>query len=116
MKRAAVLLAIGLSFGCSHDQGTPAPSPESPSSAQPQMQYPSHEGEPAGMYYETVRDGNTYVTGYVKTANMIRNGDIPSYMVEKKNFGPDGQTVYFEDDGKGLSQRLEKDYLAQHKK
>ena len=47
---------------------------------------------------------------------MIRNGEVPPYMVEKKNFGPDGQTVYFEDDGKGLAQRLEKDYLAQHKK
>lgn len=116
MKRAALLLAVGLAAGCAHDQDNAAKPTDSSAKATPAVEYPSHEGEPSGLYFETNKGGKTYVTAYVKTANMIREGQTPSYMVEKPNFGPDGQTVVFEDDGKGLEQRLEKEYLSQHKK
>ena len=116
MKRAAILIAAGLMVGCSHQANDSTKMPEAEPKATAAMEYPAHEGEPTGMYYETRKDGKTYVTGYVSTANMIREGQIPAYMVEKPKFSPDGDTVYFESDGKGLDQRLMKDYQAQHKK
>ena len=118
MKRAAILTAAGLLvWGCSHShESNDSPKMSDAPAKAMTMDYPSHEGEPAGMYYETRRDGKTYVTGYVKTASIIREGQVPPYMIEKTNYGPDNDTVYFESDGKGLEQRLMKDYAAQHKK
>ena len=116
MKRAAILLAVGLMAGCSTNQSATTKPADIATSASPAAAFPSHEGEPTGLYFERRKDGKTYVTGYVSTANLVREGQAPGYLVEKPGFGPDGSTVVFEDDGKGLEQRLEKDYLAQHKK
>jgi hypothetical protein len=116
MKRSVILLAVGLMAGCAAEQGaTPKPA-DAVTTAAPAVAYPSHEGEPTGLYFESRKDGKTYVTAYVITANLIRDGQVPPYMVEKPAFSPDGEAVVFEDDGKGLEKRLEKDYLAQHKK
>jgi hypothetical protein len=121
MKCAAILIGAGLLVGCSQEQSSPAKPADAAAatpvaSAAPAVAYPSHEGEPAGLYFETRKDGKTYVTGYVATAALIREGQVPAYVIEKTNFGPDGDTVVFETDGKGLDTRLEKEYLAQHKK
>ena len=116
MKRAAILLALGLAAGCSSQNNsgdTSKPAGEASTSA---TQRPSHAGETAG-YYEYSRDGKTYVTGYASTASMVRDGNMTaSNWDEKPSFGADGQTVVFEDDGKGLAQKLEKEYQAEHKK
>jgi hypothetical protein len=120
MKRSIMLLTVGLMAGCASDATKPAADAAKPvdtvATPAPTVAYPSHEGEPTGLYFESRKDGKTYVTAYVITANLIRDGQIPPYMVEKAGFSPDGEAVVFEDDGKGLEKRLEKDYLAQHKK
>lgn len=125
MKRIVLLAALGLAAGCANNQPTePAKAPETPAATPtptnaqapaPAIDYPSHDSEPGGLYFESRRNGVTYVTAYESTNKLIRSGQIPPYMVEKKNFGPSSDTVCFESDGKGLEARLEKDYLAQHK-
>jgi hypothetical protein len=118
MKRSLPVLALGFLAGCSQNPSTTQPSAMSDANNPPapaQMIHPSHEGEPAGMYFETNANGKTYVTGYVSTAAMIRAGNIPSYMVEKANFNGGTGTVVFEEDGKGLEARLENDYKNTHK-
>ncbi|HEY2587761.1 MAG TPA: hypothetical protein VGI81_18590 [Tepidisphaeraceae bacterium] len=116
MKRVAVVLALGLAAGCSSQNNGGGPSKSAGETSTPSMQHISHAGETPG-YYEYNRDGKTYVTGYASTASTVREGNLSaSNWVEKPNFGADGQTVVFEDDGKGLAQKLEKEYQAEHKK
>lgn len=115
MKRAALLLAAGLAaaVGCSNQNtGSDASTPTDASSSS-SMQPSAHMNEPVG-YYEYNREGKTYVTGYASSASMVREGNLSaSQWVEKPNFGPDGQN---QDDGKGLAEKLEKEYKSEHKK
>ena len=113
MKRGSLVLAIGLLTGCAQNQSTTQPAGSTAAPAA--IIYPTHEGEPAGMYFESKSNGKTYVTGYVSTAAMVREGNVPAYMVEKPNFNGGTTTVVFEDDGKGLESRLEGDYKNTHK-
>ena len=116
MKRAAILLAAGLVFGCQQEQNTPAKSAEGAAKEAPAMVYPSHESEPAGMEFEMNKDGKTYVFGYLSTLNAVKSGQPVAYLVEKPNFNGTTDVVVFEDDGKGLEARLEKDYMKNHPK
>lgn len=115
MKRLAVVLAMSLAAGCSSQSNSGEASKPAGEASASAMQHASHAGETSG-YYEYNRDGKTYVTGYASTASMVREGNLSaSTWLEKPNLGADGQTVVFEDDGKGLAQTLEKEYQAEHK-
>jgi len=123
MKRATLVLAAGLIVGCSQEQPAPAKPADSAakdtpavSMEKPAVVTPSHEGEPAGMEFEMNKDGKTYVFGYLSTLNEVKEGKAPANLVEKPNFNGTTDTVVFEDDGKGLEARLEKDYIKNHPK
>ena len=116
MKRTAVVLALGLAAGCSSQSGSGDASKPAGEASTSAMQHPSHASETPG-YYEYNRDGKTYVTGYTSSASMVREGNLSAQnWVEKPGMGADGQTVVFEDDGKGLAAKLQKEYQAEHKK
>ncbi len=96
----------------------PAPAaPTPPTPAPAVVKAPSHDAEPKDLYFETHKDGKTYILAYITTLHLIQKGTPPDDLDEKADFGPDGETVVFEkSDDAALEKRLVAEYQKQHPK
>ncbi len=112
MTRWSMLLgAMMLVGGCSQEQTASAPS-------QDKSAVPAAKTDKAAskLYFETKKDGKTYVLGNVASLQTVARGEQLANAVVKENFGPAGETVVFESDGAGMDARLIEDYGKQHPK
>ena len=71
-------------------------------------------GVPTPGYYEFTHDGKTYVAGYPESQAKIKAGGKFSQTQKGFGYGPEGSTVYFEDNKIGLGDMLVKQYQERH--
>ena len=120
MKRVAIALVLGMwMVGCDSDEKPQSPAkPAAPTvTATPAVPAAAPAAKPAStLYFETVKNGKTYVFANVATMQKVAKGEEVSGLVVKENFGPAGETVAFESDGKGVETKLMEEYTKQHPK
>ena len=63
-------------------------------------------------YYEIPHEGVIYVVGSIQSRDKIRAGQIPE--TTSGGFSAQGQTVLFEMDKAGLTERLKAEYARRH--
>ena len=63
-------------------------------------------------YYEVPHEGTIYVVGSVQSRDKVREDKVPT--TTAGGFSSQGQTVLFETDNAGLSERLKAEYARRH--
>lgn len=73
-------------------------------------------GEKKPGYYEFAHDGKMYVVGYPETEAAVKSGKKLQSFRKGIGYGPNGETVTFEENKVGLADILIERYEAKHKK